>query len=181
MSLYESMTKKELFDICEELNISFYKSKNKPELIKLINEKLIQLKPRKSKQPIQPIVPIEDRVEILEDDEDEQVEQEEKEKDCQISDNLNDILNDKFNNINISEPIFEPIFEPIVETKNYVIETSEERLKKIYEDKINNMYLSLHKANMRALNIQFQSRAMFPVAVYNNLEALKKRISICIV
>ncbi len=171
------MTKKELFDICEELNISFYKSKNKPELIKLINEKLIQLKPRKSKQPIQPIVPIEDRVEILEDDEDEQVEQEEKEKDCQISDNLNDILNDKFNNIKISEPIF----EPIVETKNYVIETSEERLKKMYETKMDGMYLLLHKANMRALNIQFQSRAMFPVAVYNNLEALKKRISICIV
>jgi hypothetical protein len=44
---YEKMSKKELLEICEKLNISSYKTKNKPELILMIlnkekNEKLIE-------------------------------------------------------------------------------------------------------------------------------------------
>lgn len=153
---YEKMTKKELFDICESLKITSYKSKTKSELITLI--KNIE----KKVKDVEDIQEIEG--DLLSDDE--------------------EVITQKIEQLTLSEPVFETNFESLMEIniekmenmfknidniENVVIDTTDSKITRLYE--------LLHNANMRALNMQFKYRAQYPIAVYNNLEELKRRIN----
>jgi hypothetical protein len=63
---YDKMTKKELFDICEKLNLSSYKSKNKPELILMIEE---SMKSKTKEKKVNVIKYVDEEEEIFTDEE----------------------------------------------------------------------------------------------------------------
>jgi hypothetical protein len=144
-SLYEKTTKKKLFEICESLHLTSYKSKNKSELIDMIQNK------QNSSSCV--IEEIEDNLES-----DEEISY--KLDNLNISDNFEKLME---NNIDKMENMFK-----YIEKVNNVV---------INDDNITKLYKLLHNANMRALNMQFKYRAQYPIAVYNNLEALKRRIN----
>lgn len=163
---YDKKSKKELLEICEKLQIQSYKTKNKPELILMIQEKEKNIKIEKIKQ-IEQIEQIEILEEIFTDDEDTLDKRDKKEtKEIKIT----DIISNKDD--------IDSLLENVKNVKNIVIETAEQIQTKNYERKLDELYKLLHKANMNALNIQFKYRSQYPIAVYNNLEMLKKRINV---
>jgi hypothetical protein len=147
MESYDKMTKKELFEICESLHLTSYKSKTKPELISLIKNK------KKEK-----IVHLEE-IEEIEDN---------------LSSDEEEVIIEKIEQLTLSEPVFENMFKRIDKLDN----VENVVVKDTKDSKIVRLYELLHNANMRALNMQFKYRAEYPTAVYNNLEALKRRINI---
>ncbi len=157
MASYEKMTKKELFDICESLKITSYKSKTKSELITLIKNT------EKKVKDVEDIQEIEG--DLLSDDE--------------------EIITQKIEKLTLSEPVFETNFESLMEINLEKMENMFKNIDNIENvvvkdtthSKITRLYELLHNANMRALNMQFKYRAQYPIAVYNNLEALKRRIN----
>ncbi len=160
---YDKKSKKELLEICEKLHIQSYKTKNKPELILMIQEKEKNTEIEKIKQ----IEQIEILEEIFTDDEDTLDKTDKKEtKEIKIT----DIISNKDD--------IDSLLENVKNVKNIVIETAEQIQTKNYERKLDELYKLLHKANMNALNIQFKYRSQYPIAVYNNLEMLKKRINV---
>jgi hypothetical protein len=65
-------------------------------------------------------------------------------------------------------------FENIVNQENKALSSFQE----IQNEKIEKLYKLLHNANMRTLNYQFKCKSQYPVARYNNLEELKRRINV---
>ncbi len=145
MESYDKMTKKELFEICESLHLTSYKSKTKPELISLIKNK-------KTEKIVQS-----EEIEEIEDNLSSDEEVIEKIEKLTLSDNVFENMENMFKNIDNLENVV-------------VKDTTDSKILQLYE--------LLHNANMRALNMQFKYRAQYPIAVYNNLEALKRRINV---
>ena len=179
------MTKKELLDICENLKFKSYKSKNKSELIELIeiNEKSNKLTEPKNKY--YSVIEIES-----DDSDDSDIENEtnlnEMEKIFNKSNDESDTKEEQndlvigINNLSITkneENKKIDTFSISITSDNIVLETYEDKQKKKYERKIDELYEMLHNANIRSLNYQFKYRSQYPIAVYNNLQELKKRIN----
>lgn len=160
---YNKLSKKELLDICENLKLTSYKTKNKPELIKMIEEK------NKPNQPNKQMY-------IIEELEDNDLKSD---SDSDTDDELKDIpIINRNNKINNNNNVNDDINTIIGGIENIVLENYEEKLKRLYEKRMDELYQMLHKANIRALNYQFKYRSQYPIVVYNNLESLKKRINV---
>ena len=155
---YNKMTKKELLEICEKLKLTSYKTKNKPELIKIIEES------NKGKYIIEEIVEFDNDIKSDNESDDELKVIPIIKNNVEIK-KSNNKKNDDVNTI-------------ICGIENIVIETSEQIQKKKYERKLDELYKVLHNANMKSLNLQFKYRSQYPIIVYNNLEMLKKRINV---
>lgn len=154
---YDSLnkkTKKELYDICENLKLTSYKSKLKPDIVSMIMNHINESTHIENNDD-----DILEAVEIYDDEVVEFIESNES-KESNESIEIDQLIG-HFENIVIEKPSKENILK--MEPEN---------------DIINKLYEKLHRANMRALNLQFKYRSQFPIASYNNLQELKRRINI---
>lgn len=179
---YDKLSKKELLLICEKLKLKSYKTKNKPELIKMIESKNKPTNKEINNYIIEELVENEINSDS-ESDSDSEIENKlNKLKDQPIIKpivEINDQTDEKNNEKDEPKEIKNNDIDIIIGgIQNIVLESYEEKLKRLYEKRMDELYKMLHKANMRALNYQFKYRAEYAVARYNNLESLKKRINI---
>jgi hypothetical protein len=152
------LKKDELIEICKTYNLTSYKSKLKSEIIEIIVQYHLQLKKtdntlKSKKQSIQL-----DEI-YYEDTEDNETKNETKNE--SKNETKNESKNEKEKDIN----------DIIGHFENFVISENK-------PINIDRLYQMLHRANMRALNMQFKYRSQYPIARYNNFEELKRRINI---